>query len=96
MDEQFLTEEERELLYHARWSCSCESYYRFQCSKCQQVGKGFVTDRQKAVDSLINIGMIYRNSYHGIRPTKAGHKFCGEIGVKTFHCYNKEAREHEY
>lgn len=79
-----VTEEERELLEYARWSCGCEAYYRFRCSKCRQSGEGFVTDRPTGYKSLKEAGMIYHNSYHGLRPTKAGAVLCENLGITVW------------
>jgi len=90
------TQAELEILDFACDSCSCESYYRYKCNKCRRIGAGYVTDRQEAVEALLDSGLIYRNSYHNLRPTKAGAKLIqGHLGKTVYKVMNGGGQEHE-
>lgn len=90
------SQSELEILDFASGSCSCESYYRYKCEKCKKIAAGYVTDRQEAVEALMKSGLIYRNSYHSLRPTKAGAKLIQEhVGKTVYKVMNGGGQENE-
>ncbi len=67
-----LTKKEKEVLRHASFSCSCESYSSYQCYKCRQIAEGFIVDRSKEVESMKTAGFITYESYGGYFLTPSG------------------------
>ena len=90
-----VTEEERELLEHAGDTCSCESYYSYKCQKCRRTGKGYVTSRPDGYKALIEGGLVYHNSYHGLRPTKAGAAICKALDITVWSVHSGRGVEQE-
>lgn len=90
-----VTKEERELLEHAVGTCGCESYYSYHCQKCRDTGKGFVTSRKEGYQSLSDAGLVYHNSYHGLRPTKAGASICKALGITVWSVHSGRGVEQE-
>lgn len=67
-----LTKKEKEVLRHASFSCSCESYSSYQCYKCRQVAEGYLVDRSKSVDTMKESGFIIHENYGGYFLTPSG------------------------